>query len=226
MVDMSAHFQEQFLSFDLNKIKDRVQDFSPVIQVVRDTWDHQTLGEILEGRVYLPDDVLNEMLAERVTGRENTPLSSLRLTCHENGIMDIDAMTKKGDKVELSGTIEKFIHKGDTSCLVYRVKKHRLPGHGISSWLFSQVSLAMAQRLMGKVETPENLPTSIQHNTVTVDFSRILAESKFGRAELEGSRLLDMLEIKEAKPKEGGLEIDVDFHVDDNIKSILKRMVR
>ena len=141
MVDMSAHFQEQFLSFDLNKIKDRVQDFSPVIQVVRDTWDHQTLGEILEGRVYLPDDVLNEMLAERVTGRENTPLSSLRLTCHENGIMDIDAMTKKGDKVELSGTIEKFIHKGDTSCLVYRVKKHRLPGHGISSWLFSQVSL-------------------------------------------------------------------------------------
>ena len=43
---------------------------------------------------------------------------------------------------------------------------------------------------------------------------------------MEGSRLLDMLEIKEAKPKEGGLEIDVDFHVDDNIKSILKRMVR
>ena len=71
-----------------------------MIQVVRDTWDHQTLGEILEGRVYLPDDVLNEMLAERVTGRENTPLSSLRLTCHENGIMDIDAMTKKGDKVD------------------------------------------------------------------------------------------------------------------------------
>ena len=63
MVDMSAHFQEQFLSFDLNKIKDRVQDFSPVIQVVRDTWDHQTLGEILEGRVYLTSLLASQVIS-------------------------------------------------------------------------------------------------------------------------------------------------------------------
>ncbi len=100
-----------------------------------------------------------------------------------------------------------------------------MPGHGISSWLFSQVSLSMAQRLVGRIEAPENLPTKIDHNTITVDFSKVLEESRFGQAELEGTRLLDMLEIKSAKPKEGGLEVAVDVHVSDSIKSALKRMV-
>lgn len=225
MMDMPVQLPAQYLSLDLDGIKAKVQDFSPVIRVVRDTWDHQTLKEILEGKVYLSDAMLNEILAKRITGREDSPLSSVRLLCHGNGRMDIAAMTRNGDSLELSGTIEKFVHKGDASCLVYRVRKHSMPGHGISSWLFSQVSLSMAQRLVGRIEAPENLPTKIDHNTITVDFSKVLEESRFGQAELEGTRLLDMLEIKSAKPKEGGLEVAVDVHVSDSIKSALKRMV-
>jgi hypothetical protein len=101
------------------------------------------------------------------------------------------------------------------------VRSRNIPEHGLMSWVFSRVSLAMAERMVGHVELSEDLPISIRHNTVTVDYSKVLAESDFGKTEYQGHRLMDMLEIEGAKPKDGGIEFDTKLNVPDDVKKAL-----
>ncbi len=65
------------------------------------------------------------------------------------------------------------------------------------------------------------MPISIRHNTVTVDYSKVLAESDFGKTEYQGHRLMDMLEIEGAKPKDDGIEFDTKLNVPDDVKKAL-----
>jgi len=84
----------------------------------------------------------------------------------------------------------------------------------------------MAERLTGKLDFPEDIPVTIKHNTVTVDFSQVLAESDFGKSEYKGHRLMDMVEIKSATPKEGGIDLETEFNVPDDIKDDLKSILK
>jgi hypothetical protein len=127
--------------------------------------------------------------------------------------------------VELSGQVKEFVHEGDKSYMVYRVRERNIPNHGLMSWIFSRVSLGMAQRMVGKVEISEDLPIKIKGNTVTVDYSKALAESDFGKTEFRGHRMLDMIEIQGATVKEGGIMFKTKLNVPDDVKEALKALV-
>ena len=145
---------------------------------------------------------------------------------HANGRLDIRAETKKVGPVEFSGEIKEFVHNGDQSYMTYRVRSRNIPDHGLMSWIFSRVSLSMAERLVGHIEISDDLPISIKHNTVTVDYSKVLAESDFGRTEYQGHKLMDMLEIEGATPKEGGVEFDTKLNVPDDVKKALVALLK
>jgi hypothetical protein len=133
--------------------------------------------------------------------------------------------TAKIGKVELSGEVKEFVHDGDKSYMVYRVRERNIPNHGLMSWVFSRISLAMAQRMVGKLEISEDLPVEIKSNSVRIDYSKVLAESDFGKTMFHGHRLLDMIEIEKATPKEGGIMFQTKLHVPDDVKDDLKALL-
>ena len=110
--------------------------------------------------------------------------------------------------------------------MVYHVRERNLPGHGLMSWVFSRISLSMAERLVGRLETPEGIPVTIHGNTVRVDCSAALSESDFGKTEFQGHRLLDMVEIDGARPKEGGIELQTKLDVPDDVQDALKNVLK
>lgn len=167
----------------------------------------------------MPDSVINEAIAKKIP--EGGSVTGVTIKSHANGRLDIRAETKRVGPVELSGEIQEFIHEGDKSYMKYRVRSRNIPEHGLMSWIFSRVSLAMAERMVGHVELSDDLPISIRHNTVTVDYSKVLAESDFGKTEYQGHKLMDMLEIEGAKPKDGGIEFDTKLNVPDDVKKAL-----
>ena len=118
------------------------------------------------------------------------------------------------------------MHDGDKSYMKFRVREKNIPQHGLMSWVFSRISLSMAERMVGHLEMPEDLPVKIKHNTIFVDYSDVLAASRLGQTEVRGHRLLDMVEIKSATPQEGGILFETRLDVPDDVKASLLEIVK
>ena len=223
MIDLPANWQEQLQNIDWGKVQEKVADYGPALMVIKDTWDRETLAEISQGNLFVSDKMLNEVIAKNI--KEDSPAKSVVLESKANGRLNVTVDTAKIGKVELSGEVKEFVHDGDKSYMVYRVRERNIPNHGLMSWVFSRISLAMAQRMVGKLEISEDLPVEIKSNSVRIDYSKVLAESDFGKTMFHGHRLLDMIEIEKATPKEGGIMFQTKLHVPDDVKDDLKALL-
>ena len=223
MFDLPASWEG---SIDISNIAAKVDDVAMVVDVLRDTWDKETLTELLDGKIFLADSVLNTVIEKRLAGDENSPLKTVVLTSTDGGLLSIDAKTKDGRKFSFTGTIEEFVKQKDGARFVYKVKKHKMPGHGLNSWIFGCISLSASQKLFGAVPSGDDMPITIKNNTVTVNLTDALADSRLAKAEIMGYSLYDITEIEGATPKNGGIELNTKFNAPDGLKNALRRILK
>lgn len=225
VIDIPANFIEQVKNIDWSGVREAVKDYGPALTVLRDTWDRETLAQIADGHLFVRDATLNEAIAKNI-GTEGT-VRGIELHSYADGRLDLICTTsKKYKKIELSGTIEEFVHDGDKSYAVYRVRKKNIPDHGFVSWVFSRVSLSLAERMMGRFDVSDTLPVEIRGNKVYVDFHEVLAASKLGQTTFQGHKLTDMIEIEGASVQEGGIMFDTKLNMPDDVKDALRAIVR
>ena len=217
-VDLQASM-DMLSKIDWNVVKEKVEDYAPVFAVIRNTWTHETLQEISEGKVFVSDDMLNEILSQNIS--EESPIAAARIASKDTGRLNIYAELKDLGKVEFSGTIEECVCNEKGAHISYRVRERELLGKGFNSWLFSRISLSMTQKIMGGLNFSGEVPTKIHHNTITVDLTKALEESELAKTRFRGYRLIDMVQIEGAQPKQGGIEIDTALKVPDEIKEAL-----
>ena len=224
-MDMPAIISEYFPGISAESISEAVEDYQPAWQVIQHTWSNETLKEIMQGKVSVPDSVINEAIAESLQAEKDgseaaaePPVTELKLTSRENGRLEIFANTKKIGRVEFSGTIEEFVHNKEDSHVTYRVRERALKDHGLASWFFSRISMSMSQKLFGKFDLGESLPTSIKGNYITVDCRKALEQSKLAKAEIKGYPVLDMLEIKNAVPHDGYIMFETRLNIPQEIQ--------
>ena len=177
----------------------------------------------MDGKVSVPDEVINKAISDKLD--ENQPVTEVKLTSKKNGKLDIYAKTKKAGRVEFSGTIEEFVHNTEDSHVTYKVKERALKDHGLASWFFSRMSLSMAQRLFGKIDLGEDLPTNIHGNYVTVDCKNILEQSDLAKAVVKEHRVLDMIEIKNAVPHDGYITFETSLNIPEDIQTEILDMI-
>ena len=224
-MDMPAIISEYFPGISAESISEAVEDYQPAWQVIKHTWSNETLKEIMQGKVSVPDSVINEAIAESLQAEKDgseaaaePPVTELKLTSRENGRLEIFANTKKIGRVEFSGTIEEFVHNKEDSHVTYRVRERALKDHGLASWFFSRISMSMSQKLFGKLDLGESLPTTIKGNYITVDCRRALEQSKLAKADIKGYPVLDMLEIKNAVPHDGYIMFETSLNIPQEIQ--------
>ena len=224
-MDMPAIISEYFPGISAESISEAVEDYQPAWQVIKHTWSNETLKEIMQGKVSVPDSVINEAIAESLQAEKDgseaaaePPVTELKLTSRENGRLEIFANTKKIGRVEFSGTIEEFVHNKEDSHVTYRVRERALKDHGLASWFFSRISMSLSQKLFGKFDLGESLPTTIKGNYITVDCRRALEQSKLAKAEIKGYPVLDMLEIKNAVPHDGYIMFETRLNIPQEIQ--------
>ncbi len=222
-MDMPAIISEHFPGIKIEKISEAIADYQPAWLIVRNTWSNETIREIMEGKVSVPDEVINKAIADKLD--ENQPVTEVKLTSKKNGKLDIYANTKKAGRVEFSGTIEEFVHNTEDSHVTYKVKERALKDHGLASWFFSRMSLSMAQQLFGKIDLGENLPTEIHGNYITLDCKNILEQSDLGKATIKEHRVLDMIEIKNAVPHDGYITFETSLNIPEDIQTEVLDMV-
>ena len=224
-MDMPAIISEYFPGISAESISEAVEDYQPAWQVIKHTWSNETLKEIMQGKVSVPDSVINEAIAESLQAEKDgseaaaePPVTELKLTSRENGRLEIFANTKKIGRVEFSGTIEEFVHNKEDSHVIYRVRERALKDHGLASWFFSRISMSLSQKLFGKLDLGESLPTTIKGNYITVDCRKALEQSKLAKAEIKGYPVLDMLEIKNAVPHDGYIMFETRLNIPQEIQ--------
>ena len=219
-MDLPPAIIEAAANIDWGQVSQAIEDYEPVIRVVQQTWSHESLVDILNGSIAVPDSVINDALTERLTG-EDRNITSVAIASHENGRIEIKATTKSIGRIELSGYIEEMVHNQNNTYITYRVKERALKDHGLGSWFFSRLSLSMVQNLFGKIVLSDDLPTKIDGNRVTVDFIQTLEKSDLAATQLHGHRLLDMFSIESATPHEGYITFKTKVDLPDDIKQMI-----
>lgn len=224
MVDLPAAIIEALPSVDWAQVSEQIEDYGPVIKVVQHTWSHESLSDILQGRLSVPDEVINDALKECCAQQNN--VKSVVVTSHENGRVDILADTVKLGRVEFSGTIEELVHNRDTSHITYKIKARALKDHGLASWFFSRISLSMVQKMFGKLELSDDLPMTIKGNTITVDYGPALESTELATTFIHGNRLLDMFDIESATPHDGYITFKTKVNIPDSIRDMLLNILK
>lgn len=224
-MDMPAIVSEYFPNINISQVSTVMEKYQPAWQIISHTWGHETLQEIMQGQVSVPDEIINQAIADNLG--EDAPISSVKLTSKANGRLEIFAKTKKAGRVEFSGTIEEFVHNSQESRVSYKVKERALKDHGLASWFFSRMSLSMAQKIFGKIDLGENLPTEIHGNTITIDCKNILEQSEIGQAKIKDHSVLNMIEIKNAVPHDGYITFETGLNIPDDIqRDVLDMLLR
>lgn len=93
VIDIPANFIEQVQKIDWGSVREAVKDYRPVLTVLRDTWDRETLAQIAEGHLFVRDSMLNEAIAKNL-GTDGT-IRGITLRSHENGRLDLTCTTTK-----------------------------------------------------------------------------------------------------------------------------------
>ena len=228
MVDLPIAWQERVTNVDFSIISGFVADFMPFIDIVRDTWDRETLTALSEGKIFVSDALLNEMLAQRLTKEENSPLKKITVNSSADGTFSVNALLPKNKTLVLQGIVESFVKEPGKAQIVYRIQKHKMSGdNSLTAFVFKNLSLSTAQKLFGDLRSAKkDLPVTVKHNTVTVDFADVLAASRLAGATLpNGKKLLDLVEIEGASVKKGGIEIDTKFVGGEHLKDMLTRAI-
>ncbi|WP_027406059.1 hypothetical protein [Anaerovibrio sp. RM50] len=223
-MDLPAAIIEAVSNVDWVQVSEVIEDYGPVVQVIQHTWSHQSLMDIMNGSISVPDSVINDALDHRLSKNEYN-VKSMTVSSHENGKIDIKADTKKLGRVEFSGTIEEMVHNTEDSHLTFKVKERALKDHGLASWFISRMSLSMVQDLFGKIEV-EDIPTTIKGNKVTVDLKPVLENTELATTELKGHRLLDMFRVESATPHEGYITVKTKVDVPDDVREMALNVLR
>ena len=211
---------ETIENVDWEELLEQAQECRPAMDIVQKTWDKETLAEMIDGKVSVPDSVINDAVAEKLDPEGN--VKSVKVTSRENGRLEILADTKRLGRIELSGEIERFVHNSEESVVTYRVRERALKDHGLGSWLFSRVSLSLAEKVLGKVEIDDKVPVNIKGNRVNVDFHELANTSELASHEVFGHRLIDMVEIEEAVPHDGYIVFKTNVNLPDEVKNLVK----
>lgn len=128
-MDMPVDLPSSWISqIDLSAISGKVADFTPVIKVIKDTWNKQTLEGLREGKVAVSDELLNESLARSIENNEN--ISDLQVTSIGDKKIKIKANTAHLGRVEMTCRIDRFEHNKDNSTVQFTVVKKKLPDKG------------------------------------------------------------------------------------------------
>lgn len=222
VVDMPVYIQQQVANFDIaSSVK--IADYSKLIPVLQQTWDAQTFSDLQQGKVAVPDDVINNYLAQAIAGSEK--VSEIKITSLNGNQFKIHAQTASVGKVEMLCSLQGLQHDKNHSILTIQLLSKKLPDKPIMSFLFSHVSMAMVVKVVGPIDVGKGIHVEYEGNKVNIDFHQALYESELGKFDLYGYNLLDAVNITNATTKQGGVTIETGLDLPEQVSGMVTRVL-
>lgn len=182
-------------------------------QIISQTWDAQTLQQLKDGVVAVPQPLINEYLKSVLT--DSDKIKSAQISIHPDNKLEANVDTVASGKVILSGTILQLVQNKDKSLMKVHIDKKELAGSPVTSWIFSRMSIGMLTKLFGNPlnDNDYGIVTSADGNTLSVDFKDFIAKSQLNNAQFMGNKLIDAVNIDSVSTDEGVLYLHTSFNV-------------
>ena len=184
-------------------ITSQLGDASHMFNVLREVWDRQTVADLAQGSITVPDDVLNQSLLQAMG--DSDKIKEFTLTSLADNKIKVHFRTEAVGTVNLVCQIKQFEHDKDHSMMKLSIIDKQLPDRPLLSFIFSHISMALVTKLAGPIAVGSDLALNFYGNDVTIDFQQALSRSKLATVEVLGYRLLDQVEITSATAQAGAI---------------------
>lgn len=216
---------ENVQNIDFNSLAETINKCAPVIEAARSVWTKDTLKEMIDGNVAITDKLINDVLAEQLAKSDNKEIKSITVTSKANGKIDIMAETVSDKHIKFSGKIVKFVHNSQESVAEYKITDVPIKENGFIKWLVFNMSVPMAEKMLGNMDRINDIPVQAKGNTFTFDFTDAVDNTLLANREINGHRLIDLVEIQEAVPKDGYIAFKTKLIIPDDVKDTLKGLL-
>jgi hypothetical protein len=186
-------------------------EVSRMFTLLREVWDRQTVSDLAQGNIAVPDDVLNQSLQQALG--DSDKVKEFTLTSLADNKIKIHLRTESVGAVDLVCQIKQLEHDKNHSVMKVAILDKQLPDRPLMSFIFSHVSMALVTKLTGPIDVGPDLGISFYGNDVTIDFHQALSRSKLASVEIMGYRLLDQVEITGATAQAGAVVFHTNFAV-------------
>lgn len=191
-------------------------------QIIKDTWDAQTLDQLSGGVVAVPQSAVNNYLKSAL---ENYPeIKNAEISVHPDSKIEADIDTASSGKVILDGTITQFVQNADNSSMTIHIDKKELADRPVTSWFFSRMSVGLLTKLFGNPlnDNEYGVKTHIDGNNMTIDFKPFVEQSALNKVQLMGSSLVDAVNVDSISTDEGTLYLHTSFNAGSTIFNAIK----
>ena len=189
------------------------------LDLITNTWDAQTLNNLLQGKVVITEDVLNTYLTYQL--KNNCEVDGLQVL-FPNGKVQVTAVTAKMGNVVLNSNLHTLRHNRNESVMILDVFDKQLPDKALLSWLASWVSLGVVARLFGPLEFGDGITVHMEKNRVTVNFHERLRTTLPDLKQIFGKPLRDVVIIDEARVLNGAIELTCKLDVSPTVRKALE----
>lgn len=195
-----VQIEENVANWDIGS---HLDDVSRLFSVVREVWDRQTVADLAQGSIVVPDDVLNQSLVAMLG--DSDKVKEFTLSSLADNKIKIHLRTETVGTVNLICQIKQFEHDKNHSVMKLSILDKQLPDRPLMSFIFSHISMAFITKLAGPIDVGPDLGINFVGNDVTIDFHQALSRSKLATVEIMGYRLLDQVEITGATAQAGSV---------------------
>ena len=183
-----------------------MQNIAVVSNIAQATWDQETIQEISQGKITIPEQTVNDFLQNQ--DYSSSEIKGIAVSSHEDSL-DVHMKMADVGRVEMSGGLSSFEYEKGRLVMTYEVHKKTLPDKKVLSFVFSRISLAMTQKLLGHAETGDQMEIEIHGNTVTVSMNGLDENSDLAKGSAMGKILAGHLVISQAECREGYFVLSV-----------------
>ena len=171
--------------------------------VLKDTWSAQTLKDLENGVIAVPESAINEYLEAALP--EHPDIRSAHLAIHPDNKLALNIDTKGTGKMALEGTVTRFVQNSDESDMSIQIGKRKMLDKPITSWFFAHISLGMLTKLFGNPlnDEQDKFITKIHGNTLDIDFKPYVSQSTLSRVSAGGFSLFDLFSVDSLSTDEG-----------------------
>lgn len=205
---MMVNFSDSVQSW---KVSSQLGNVTRMFSVLREVWNRQTVADLVQGNIAVPDEVLNQSLQQALG--DSDKVKEFTLTSLDDNKIKIHLRTESVGTVELVCRIQQFEHDQNHSVMKLSILDKELPDRPLMSFIFSHISMALVTKLTGPIDVGPDLGISFYGNDVTVDFHQALSRSKLASVEVMGYRLLDQVQITGAKAQAGAVVFQTNLNV-------------
>lgn len=181
-------------------------------KILRETWDAQTLDELMNGVVAIPQSAINDYLATQLT--DYPDIRDVQLAVHPDNQIHLDLNTRKSGRISIDGAITRFVQNNDESQMSVAVGKRKLLDKPVTSWFFAHLSLSLLSRMFGNPLNSEQdkFVTQISGNTLNVNFKPYIDQSPLQGFSVAGFSLINLFSVDSLTTEEGTVYLHTSYH--------------